>query len=52
MLLSNSMKFLFLGNAVRCCDDNGVWSWTDLLPCVSPEFVNLLEEVMIVITKT
>ena len=38
----------FLGNAVRYCDGNKVWSSTDALSCASVELVNLLEEVMLV----
>ena len=37
-----------LGNAVRYCDGNKVWSKTNALSCASVKFVNLLEEVMLV----
>ena len=43
-----SLEILFLGNALRYCDDNGVWSRTDVLSCASRDFGNLLNEVMIV----
>ena len=43
---------LFSGNAFRYCDSNGVWSRTDVLSCASPEFVDLLQEVMIAIVTS
>ena len=41
----------FLGNAIRYCDGNKVWSRTNALSCASAEFVNLLEEVMLVVNN-